>query len=106
MTPHGWDQTLALNLTAPFFLSQAMVPAMKAKGWGRIVNFASLQTTRAFSGGIAYGASKAGIAWRYLPWKRHRRYHPKRRSLIHLPEPKRQARNSDAVFTLKKKKYQ
>ena len=35
---------------------------MKAKGWGRIVNFASLQTTRAFPGGIAYGASKGGIA--------------------------------------------
>jgi NAD(P)-dependent dehydrogenase (short-subunit alcohol dehydrogenase family) len=62
VTPQGWDQTLALNLTAPFFLSQAMVPAMKVKGWGRIVNFASLQTTRAFPGGIAYGASKAGIA--------------------------------------------
>ena len=57
----GWDQTLALNLSAPFFLSQAMVPAMKAKGWGRIVTFASLQTTRAFPGGIAYGASKGGI---------------------------------------------
>lgn len=62
VTPQGWDQTLALNITAPFFLSQAMVPAMKAKGWGRIVNFASLQTTRAFSGGIAYGTSKGGIA--------------------------------------------
>lgn len=61
VTPQGWDQTLALNLTAPFFISQALVPAMKAKGWGRIVNFASLQTTRAFPGGIAYGASKAGI---------------------------------------------
>jgi gluconate 5-dehydrogenase len=35
---------------------------MKAKGWGRIVNFASLQTTRAFPGGVSYGASKAGIA--------------------------------------------
>ncbi|MDP5218234.1 SDR family oxidoreductase [Ruegeria sp. 2205SS24-7] len=58
----GWDQTLALNLTAPFFLSQALVPAMKEKGWGRIVNFASLQTTRAFPGGVAYGASKGGIA--------------------------------------------
>ena len=34
---------------------------MKAKGWGRIVNFASLQTTRAFPGGIAYGASKGGV---------------------------------------------
>lgn len=61
VTDAGWDATLALNLSAPFFLSQAMVPAMKAKGWGRIVNFASLQTTRAFPGGIAYGATKAGI---------------------------------------------
>lgn len=61
VTTEGWDATLALNLTAPFFLSQAMVPAMKANGWGRIVNFASLQTARAFPGGIAYGASKGGI---------------------------------------------
>lgn len=61
VTGAGWDATLALNLSAPFFLSQALVPAMRAKGWGRIVNFASLQTTRAFPAGIAYGASKAGI---------------------------------------------
>jgi gluconate 5-dehydrogenase len=61
VTPEGWDVTINLNLAAPFFLSQALVPAMKAKNWGRIVNFASLQTTRAFPGGIAYGASKAGI---------------------------------------------
>ncbi|MEO9682139.1 MAG: SDR family oxidoreductase [Tateyamaria sp.] len=62
VTSEGWDQTLALNLSAPFFLSQALVPAMRAKGWGRIVNFASLQTTRAFPAGIAYGATKGGIA--------------------------------------------
>lgn len=61
VTPEGWDITMNLNLAAPFFLSQALVPAMRAQGWGRIVNFASLQTTRAFPGGIAYGASKAGI---------------------------------------------
>lgn len=61
VTPEGWDVTINLNLAAPFFLSQALAPSMKAKGWGRIVNFASLQTTRAFPGGIAYGASKAGI---------------------------------------------
>ncbi|MGJ8587689.1 MAG: SDR family NAD(P)-dependent oxidoreductase [Yoonia sp.] len=61
VTDAGWDVTMNLNLAAPFFLSQALTPAMKAKGWGRIVNFASLQTTRAFPGGIAYGASKAGI---------------------------------------------
>ncbi|MEP3297477.1 MAG: SDR family oxidoreductase [Pseudoruegeria sp.] len=62
VTPEGWDQTIALNLSAPFFLSQAFVPAMQAKGWGRIVNFASLQSTRAFPGGISYGAAKGGIS--------------------------------------------
>ncbi|WP_371169607.1 SDR family NAD(P)-dependent oxidoreductase [Aliiroseovarius sp. 2305UL8-7] len=61
VTPEGWDATVAINLTAPFFLSQALVPAMSDKGWGRIVNFASLQTTRAFPGGIAYGSTKAGV---------------------------------------------
>ncbi len=62
VSPEGWDRTIALNLNAPFFLSQAFVPAMRAKGWGRIVNFASLQSTRAFPGGIAYGATKGGIS--------------------------------------------
>ncbi len=58
----GWEATLAVNLSAPFFLSQAFVPAMRAKGWGRIVTFASLQSFRAFPAGIAYGASKGGVA--------------------------------------------
>lgn len=62
VTAEGWDVTMNLNLAAPFFLSQAFAPAMKAKGWGRIVNFASLQTTRAFPAGLSYGASKAGVA--------------------------------------------
>ncbi len=62
VTPDGWDITLNLNLAVPFFLAQSLVPAMKIKGWGRIVNFASLQTTRAFPGGLAYGASKGGLA--------------------------------------------
>ena len=62
VTPEGWDTTIALNLSTPFFLSQALVPQMRARGWGRIVNFASLQTLRAFPGGVAYGASKGAIA--------------------------------------------
>ncbi len=61
VTAEGWKTSLDLNLSTPFFLAQAMVPAMKEKGWGRIVNFASLQTQRAFPGGIAYGASKGGV---------------------------------------------
>jgi len=62
ITPEGWDITLNLNLAVPFFLSQHLVPGMKARGWGRIVNFASLQSHRAFPGGLSYGASKGGIA--------------------------------------------
>ena len=61
VTPDGWDMTLHLNLTVPFFLAQAFSDAMKTVGWGRIVNFASLQSRRAFPGGIAYGASKGGV---------------------------------------------
>tara|TARA_R110002124_G_scaffold53595_4_gene153701 strand:- start:2445 stop:3197 length:753 start_codon:yes stop_codon:yes gene_type:complete len=61
VTLEGWQQTLDLNLSTPFFLAQALVPSMRAKQWGRIVNFASLQTERAFPGGISYGASKGGV---------------------------------------------
>ena len=57
----GWDDTINLNLATPFFLAQAMVPAMKARGWGRIINFASLQSRRAFANSISYGASKGGV---------------------------------------------
>lgn len=62
ITADDWDVTLNLNLAVPFFLSQAFVPAMKAKGWGRIINFASLQSYRAFPDGLSYGASKGGVA--------------------------------------------
>ncbi|MEM6481086.1 MAG: SDR family oxidoreductase [Pseudomonadota bacterium] len=61
VTEEDWNTSLALNLSAPFFLSQALVPTMKERGWGRIVHFASLQSFRAFPAGIAYGATKAGI---------------------------------------------
>ena len=57
-----WDRTLELNLNAPFFLAQGLMPGMKKNGWGRIVNFASLQSERAMPNGISYGASKGGIA--------------------------------------------
>ena len=56
-----WDATLRLNLDAPFFMAQKLAPAMIAKGWGRIINVASLQSVRAFGNSGAYGASKGGI---------------------------------------------
>jgi NAD(P)-dependent dehydrogenase (short-subunit alcohol dehydrogenase family) len=62
VTLEGWRTTLDLNLAVPFFLAQALVPGMREAGRGRIVNLASLQSSRAFPGGIAYGASKGGVA--------------------------------------------
>ena len=62
VTPESWEQTLAINLSTPFFLAQALVPAMRRKGWGRVINLASLQSARAFPNSIAYGASKGGVA--------------------------------------------
>ena len=62
ITAQSWDTTLNLNLAVPFFLSRELVPGMVAKGWGRIINLASLQSSRAFENGLAYGASKGGVA--------------------------------------------
>lgn len=62
ITPESWQRTLTLNLTIPFFLARACIAPMIAKGHGRIVNIASLQSVRAMPNGMAYGASKGGIA--------------------------------------------
>ena len=61
ITLESWDKTLAINLRTPFFLAQSLFPEMRRKGWGRIINLASLQSRRAFSNGLAYGASKGGV---------------------------------------------
>lgn len=57
----SWDRTLNLNLRSPFFLAREFVGGMKEKGWGRIINIASLQSARAFPDSVPYGASKGGI---------------------------------------------
>lgn len=59
--PASWNLQLALHLGAPFFLTQALAPAMRARGWGRIINIASLQSYRAFDNSAPYGAGKGGI---------------------------------------------
>jgi len=61
VTFDAWNAAIDINLSAPFFLAQSMVPAMREAGWGRIINFASLQSQRAFENGISYGAAKGGV---------------------------------------------
>jgi NAD(P)-dependent dehydrogenase (short-subunit alcohol dehydrogenase family) len=57
----SWTQQVNIHLAAPFFLTQALAPQMKAHGWGRIINIASLQSYRAFANSAPYGAAKGGI---------------------------------------------
>ena len=56
-----WNKQIDINLKAPFFLARHLIPGMQKKGWGKIINIASLQSERAFPNSVPYGASKGGI---------------------------------------------
>src|SRR5687767_7512518 len=57
-----WDAILAINLSAAFHTVRAALPAMKKKGWGRVVNIASAHALVASPFKSAYVATKHGIA--------------------------------------------
>lgn len=56
-----WRQIMDLMLTAPFLLTQAAWPHMRQKGWGRIVNVASIHAQVASPGKAAYISAKHGM---------------------------------------------
>lgn len=57
-----WRETLEVNLTAPFLLTKAVLPAMRSQGYGRIVNISSSAGRMVSTlGGAHYTASKAGL---------------------------------------------
>jgi 3-oxoacyl-[acyl-carrier protein] reductase len=61
VTEQDWDEIIAVNLKSVFLVTQAVLPGMRAQGWGRIIN---LSSTAAHTGGVVgphYTASKAGI---------------------------------------------
>ena len=61
MTKDYWDDTMAVNLTAPFVLSQAVGREMIKKKYGKIINMSSQAGSVAIDKHIAYCVSKAGI---------------------------------------------
>ncbi len=61
VSPGSWQTQINLHLSAPFFLTQVLAPAMAGRGWGRIINIASLQSYRAFGNSAPYGAGKGGV---------------------------------------------
>jgi NAD(P)-dependent dehydrogenase (short-subunit alcohol dehydrogenase family) len=56
-----WDETLELNLTAPYLLSKAALPHMRTQQWGRIVTVASINGRIPTPHSGAYVASKHGV---------------------------------------------
>ncbi len=61
LTESEFDQTIAVNLKSAFLCSQAVLPAMRAANWGRIVNISSGAARGAGAIGVHYNASKAGM---------------------------------------------
>jgi 3-oxoacyl-[acyl-carrier protein] reductase len=61
LTEDDFDRTILVNLKSAFLCTQAVLPAMRAKKWGRIVNISSGAARGAGSIGPHYNASKAGM---------------------------------------------
>lgn len=59
--PDRWEQALAVNLSAPFHLIRLALPAMKQRGWGRIINMGSIYSSRAVEDRIDYVTTKTAI---------------------------------------------
>jgi len=61
LTEAEFDRTIAVNLKSAFLCTQAVLPAMRARRWGRIVNISSGAARGAGVIGVHYNASKAGM---------------------------------------------
>jgi NAD(P)-dependent dehydrogenase (short-subunit alcohol dehydrogenase family) len=56
-----WHNSIAVNLTAPFYICQKAIPLMRKQSYGRIVNISSVVGQMGFIGTSAYAASKSGL---------------------------------------------
>jgi 3-hydroxybutyrate dehydrogenase len=61
LAPQSWQRALAVNLTAPLRLVQLLLPGMRDRGWGRIVNMASIYGLRATVNRVDYVSTKSGL---------------------------------------------
>ena len=61
ITERDWDEMVAVNLKSMFLVKQAVLPGMRARRWGRIINLSSVAAQLGGVVGPHYAASKAGI---------------------------------------------
>jgi 3-oxoacyl-[acyl-carrier protein] reductase len=61
MTEESWNDIIASNLTSCFLVTQAVLPGMRSRHWGRIINISSVAAQAGSIVGVHYAASKAGM---------------------------------------------
>lgn len=61
MTDDKWDEIVELNLTSCMALSRALIPQMKSRKWGRIIQISSVMGLASKAGRGAYSATKSGL---------------------------------------------
>jgi NAD(P)-dependent dehydrogenase (short-subunit alcohol dehydrogenase family) len=60
-TNTDWQKVMAVNINGPFYLCRAVIPQMRSRGYGRIVNIASVAGKEGNPNMVAYSASKAAL---------------------------------------------
>ena len=61
MSEESWNDIIQVNLSSVFLMTQAVLPGMRARKWGRIINLASVAAQLGSTMGVHYAAAKAGV---------------------------------------------
>ena len=60
-SPDAWNESVAVNLSAPFHTIRLALPGMKARGWGRIINVSSIYGQRGAANRVGYVTTKTAL---------------------------------------------
>jgi len=61
MSETSWNDVVSVNLTSVFLMTQAVLPGMRARKWGRIINLSSVAAQAGSTMAVHYSAAKAGV---------------------------------------------
>ena len=61
MTEASWNDMIQVNLSSVFLMTQAVLPGMRARKWGRVINLTSVAAQMGSMTAVHYAAAKAGV---------------------------------------------